>query len=239
MKSLFDVTALWLRRSLRTLVLLIAALLASETAAFYLSLRAYAAAGLEQVLLRSRIPLLAAVGLLLLCARLFIIGGEFSSRQSYTLRRLSVSPRGGFLARWAACTVCFVILWGAQTAIALWLCFLYKKFGPPELWSPQAVLLALYRSAFLHALLPLRDAALWVRNALVCLALGASAARMPARKKHSALPYLAVLTVCWFRGELGGLMPLLLILMSLIVIAAALFRAFSTGEEEDDAAQTT
>lgn len=234
MKSYLSVTALWLRRSLRPLALLLSALFALETAVFWLALRVWAAWGLEKCLAESLIGLIAAAGFLLLCAWLVYVGGEFSARQSYTLRRLSVSPFGGFLARWAACAACFAILWGAQTAIALWLCALYKRLGPAENWSAQTVLLAFYRSPFLRGLLPLREAGLWVRNALICLALGAAAARMPARRKFGALPYPAVLTVCWFRCELGGfVLPLLLSLLCGIVIAVELYKA-AAGEEGDD-----
>ena len=234
MKPYLSVTALWLRRSLRPLALLLAALFALEPASFWLALRARAAWGLEAVLAASHVGLIAGAAFLLLCAWLFYVGGEFSARPSYTLRRLSVTPLGGFLARWAACGVCFAIFWGAQTAAALGLCLLYKRLGPPELWSAQAALMAFYRNAFLHGLLPLHDTTLWVRNALLCLALGAAAARMPARRKFGALPYPAVLTVCCFRCELGGfVLPLLLSLLCGIVIAVELYKA-AAGEEGDD-----
>ena len=234
MKPYLSVTALWLRRCLRKLALLLAALFVLDAAAFFLALRGHAREGLEAVLAAAHVGLIAGAAFLLLCAWLFYVGGEFSARPSYTLRRLSVTPLGGFLARWAACGACFAILWGAQTAAALGLCFLYKRLGPPELWSRQAVLLAFYRNAFLHGLLPLHDTTLWVRNALLCLALGAAAARMPARKKFGVLLHSAVLTAMWFRCEPGCLvLPLLLILLCGIVIAVELYKA-AAGEEGDD-----
>ncbi len=239
MKRYLSVTALCLRRCLPPLCVILAALFAAETAAFLLALRVHAREGLEAVLAASRVGLIAAAAFLLLCAWLFYVGGEFSGRQSYTLRRLSVTPLGGFLARWAACSACFAIFWGAQTAAVLGLCFLYKRLGPPELWSAQAALMAFYRNAFLHGLLPLHDTTLWVRNALLCLALGAAAARMPARKKFGALLHSAVLTAMWFRCEPGGLvLPLLLILLSLGVIAVELYRAAAREEGDDREAQT-
>ena len=240
MKKGMTVAALWLRRSLRPLALLLAALFALDAAAFFLALRGRAPEGLEAVLAASHVGLIAAAVFLLLCAWLFYIGGEFSARQSYTLRRLSVTPLGGFLARWAACGVCFAILWGAQTAAAIGLCLLYKRLGAPELWSGQAVLLAFYRNEFLHGLLPLHEAAVWVRNAFLCLALGASAAHMPSRtKKIRAFPLLAILTVCWFRHAPGSfVLDLFLFLLGAIVIGVELYRAAARGEEGDDDAQT-
>ena len=235
MKRYISVAALCLRRCLRPLILLLVVLFAAETAAFWLSLRVHAPEGLETVLEYSYIGLIAAAGFLLFCGWLFYIGNVFSVRQDYTLLRLSVTSLGGFFARWAAFAACFLILWGAQTAIALWLCFLYRRFGGhPELWSAQAPLLAFYRSPFLHALLPLRDTLVWVRNAIACLALGAGAAHMPAQKKFGGFPYLAILTVFWFRHALGSfVLDLFLIVLGLIVTAVELTRAAARGEEDE------
>ena len=239
MKGYFSVTALWLRRSLLPLIALLAALFAAQTGAFFLALRGQGQAGLEAVFAAAHPGLIAAAAFLLLCAWLFYIGGEFSGRQSYTLRRLSVTRLGGFLARWAACSLCFLILWGAQAATVLWLCGLYRRFGAPELWSGQAVLLALYRSAFLHALLPLHDAAVWVRNAFLLLSLGAAAARLPNGKKPGFFPCWAILAVCWFRHELGSVFSdIFFIGAGAVVIAVELYRAAAREEGSDYAAQT-
>lgn len=239
MRRYLSVAALCLRRCLLPLCLILAGLFAAETAAFWLSLRAHAAAGLESALAGSRIGLLAALGFLLFCGWLFRIGNVFSVRQDYTWSRLSVTRLGGFFARWAAFTACFVVFWGAQTAIALWLCFLYRKLGDPALWSGQAAMLAFYRSAFFHALLPLRDTLVWVRNAVLCLALGAGAARLPARRKFGGFSYLAVITAFWFRHALGSfVLDLFLILAGLVMIAVELYRAAAQEEGEDYATQT-
>ena len=240
MKRCLTVTALWLRRSLRPLVMLVFVLFAADAAAFFLVLRGHAREGLEAVLAAAHIGLIAAAVFLLLCAWLFYIGGEFSARQSYTIRRLSVSPLGGFLARWSACSACFVILWGAQTAAVIGLCLLYRRFGPAELWSGQAVLLASYRNEFVHGLLPLHDAVVWVRNAFLCLSLGAAAARMPSQtRKIGIFPLLAILTVCWFRHALGSfVLDLFLFLLGAIVIGVELYRAAARGEEDDGVTQT-
>ena len=121
----------------------------------------------------------AAVITLLLCA----VGCDGAARSGYTLRRLQVSEKTVMLLQWGSNCVLYLLLWGAQLAVALGLCRVWAEMWP-GLVNQQTVFLAFWRSEFLHPLLPLQDTGLWLRNAVAVVTLGAAAAVYPYRQRR-------------------------------------------------------
>ncbi len=103
------------------------------------------------------------------------IGPMGGTRPDYTLRRLSVPPRKVFLIRAAHNTLWYLVFWGVQLAVALGLCLLRQRLFP-AIRGRQDVLLTFYRVPYLHALLPLGDWFLYVRNLLFFALMGCATA---------------------------------------------------------------
>lgn len=98
-------------------------------------------------------------------------------KSSYTLLRLKLTWRQQFALRTGYNILCLALVFLAQAAFAAALCLRYGELLPEEFASPQLLFLTFYRSAFLHSLLPMAEAAIWVRNLLLLLAFGMEAAR--------------------------------------------------------------
>lgn len=117
------------------------------------------------------IPLICGITFLTL---LFLLcyGGDSSPSTGYTLGRLSIPEEGAVLWRGAFNALCLLLFWAVQTAVALALLSWYAASIPPEYRSGQTVFLALYRSPFLHNLLPLDHWVRYLRNGVLAVSLG-------------------------------------------------------------------
>ena len=100
----------------------------------------------------------------------------------------------------------------------------------------QTVFLAYYRSDLFHALLPLDDIIIWIRNFLVCIGLGIAAAAFPYRQREgkfgSEIVVLVCLSLVWFVSGLGNYQLDVLLLSGFIITAMeAIYHVFSTEED--------
>ena len=200
MKKQLSVFALHARAAIGRLALVLLGMLALDTAAYVLfGLRGFRASltGSELVTALRVIFSLGLVACQLLLAACFGAG----SRYGYTLRRLRVSQRELFLWQAAHNAVCYFLLLAVQTLIVLALCRVYAA-QDPDMVNSQTVFLAFYRVPFLHSLLPLADGWRYVRNAVLCAALGVCAAAFPVQQRQGNRGFAAViltaLTVLFF-----------------------------------------
>ena len=203
---------------------------AAEGVLFYAafqSARALGPYGLELVITESRLALVCLAGFLGVCALLSLSGCELrGGRLGYTMKRLSI--REETTAVWWAVynVLVFLIFWAAQLAIALALCYLYTLKADPAYVSSQTVYLAFYRQKFLHSLLPLEETSRYLRNAVLAVGLGVTAACLPVRQRSGmrsvAVILLAALTAAVFPAEMGSFWnDLMLMLATLAVTAGA------------------
>lgn len=125
------------------------------------------------------------------------------SRWGYTLDRLQISGRRQMLIKLTYNILCFLLLFGVQAWVGLWMCGQYADRMPGELVSPQLVFLAFYRSPFLHNLIPLAEIGKWVRNLLMILALSADLAICQRRRNFVQMYALLMLSVTWMTVDIG------------------------------------
>ena len=93
-----------------------------------------------------------------------------------TLMRLRIQGKRLFLIKAAYNVLCLTMLYAVQIWLAIGMTWLYRRSLEPGQASPQMLFLAFYQIGFLHGLLPLAEAGKWVRNILMLLALGTTAA---------------------------------------------------------------
>ena len=171
-------------------------------------------------------------GLLLVCAALILPGLDRGTKTGYTLRRLSVGERALTLAWGGQNALLLLFFWGSQTAAALLLAWQYLATMGAEISGAQTLFLAFSRSPYLHALLPLWDWPLLLRNAAACAALGMSAAALPFHWRHGrkswALFPLAVLAAwcfpCGMDAAVGSTFALTIYGAALALTAANVWR---------------
>ena len=102
----------------------------------------------------------------------------------------------------------------------------------------QTLLLTVYGGKFLHHLLPLRDATVWVKNLLLtalCAAAAAQFSHAQRRGHFSIAPLLALaLTILSFFFPMGSSTTLLVCLVTALALGITLCQ-FQKGETDDDA----
>ncbi len=101
----------------------------------------------------------------------------------------------------------------------------------------QTLLLTVYGGKFLHHLLPLRDATVWVENLLLtalCAAAAAQFSHAQRRGHFSIAPLLALaLTILSFFFPMGSSTTLLVCLVTALALGITLWQ-FQKGETDDD-----
>ena len=192
MKKHLSVLCLTARSSVYKMVLILPLMAAVQAVLFWFYLQEgmkTAAAGIANAPLESLFdkPLLSAVFFAAFLAVTFFLcrtGCGLGAQPGYTLDRLSVSPRTVWILQATYNTAVFLLLWFAEAAVSLGLCTLYMHAADSAAVSAQTVFLATYRSEFLHAVLPMYDAALWVRNLVFALTLGTVTATFPYKQRR-------------------------------------------------------
>ena len=207
MRQHASVFTLLARSTVYKLLGIFAGLLLAETALFFL-LGLPAGVGIEKVLGASGLRWVFAGALLLVSLLLSTTGTDAGGKSDYTLRRLSVSRRALFLWQVGYNFLVFLVLWAVQALFAYGLCLLCVE--KLEITSSQAILLAFYRDDFLHALLPLDEVSLTVRNLIYCGALAVACACHPVRQRRGRNGLFPVIALAAAGGilcpsELGSL----------------------------------
>ena len=198
------------RGSIYKILAILAIMTGAEVALFLRSLNRslrqnpLVSAGFVPVLNYSGAVIVFMVALCLIPAVLFLCETEHGgSRWGYTLDRLLVSDRHQTLTRFVYNILCFVLFFGVQAWVGLWMCRLYAERMPGELVSPQLTFLAFYQSSFLHNVLPLAESAKWVRNVLMILALSAELAMARRRRNFGLIGMLPSLSILWMVEDVG------------------------------------
>ena len=157
---------------------------------------------LESTVQAGKLSLVFGGGLLLMCAVLVLPGMERGSKTGYTLRRLAADERVLTLLWGGLNALLLLIFWGCQTAAALALSRYYFQTFQADSFNQQSLFIVFSRSPYLHALLPLWDWPVMLRNVLCCAALGLAAAALPFHWRHGRKPWtllpLAVLAAVLF-----------------------------------------
>lgn len=235
MKKYISLFALWTRQCVYKFFLLLLVMAAAETGLFYLQISA--GKTLEQALEYGRPGLAFALAFLLLWALLCSTGCQGSGKLGYTLGRLRVSSRAGFLCHWLHNSVYFFLLWFAQTGIMLGLCEMHRYLSGVD-YGPQAVLLASYRVDFFHSLLPLADWGVYVCNCIMALALGAATAHFSAmeRRGSRAVAGIILATVCAvsFKRAMGSSGSAIMGIFSFVMMAWCAVRGMGIPEGDTD-----
>ncbi|MBM6725070.1 hypothetical protein [Pseudoflavonifractor phocaeensis] len=193
---------------------------------------------LEETVRVSGLSLAFAAGLVLVCAVLVLPGTERGAKTGYTLRRLAVDERVIVMLWGGVNALLLLLFWGVQTAAALALARYYLHTLPAEFSNHQSLFFAFSRAPYLHALLPMWDWGLTVRNVLGCAVLGLSIAALPfhwrhGRKAWSTFPLviLAAFTFpCGMDGSAAYGVQLIILCMTGILTTFGVWRRHEDEE---------
>ena len=190
----------------------------------------------ERVVEQSGLFLCFAIALVLITAVLCLPGCAFGSQTGYTLRRLRIGERATFFHQATYNILVYLFFLATQAVVLFFLGLYYTRTVPEAFVTNQTLFLAFYRNEFLHAVLPLSDWTLWLRNAFTVAALGFCAAEFPYRQRRGgyalAVGGLVLYFVVFFRQEVGDLFHCMLTLaIDLAVIGETLYTVYRRGKE--------
>lgn len=196
-------------------------------------------ANLEKMFARSAFGEYLAAGFVIITFFLCLTGHQANT--GYTLQRLSVSEKLTFIYQAIYNVLIYVILVASQIILAYFLSKYYISTVPQETVSNQTLFLAFYKSEFLHALLPLEDTALWIRNVLLALCLGFSVAQFPYKyrrgKFEATVIAMVMYIIVYFKSEIGDIFKIASIsVITLMIGAEVVYTIFIKNEEEEEEA---
>ena len=183
-----------------------------------------------------------AVGFAALLAVLSLNCCGYGAKTGLTVRRLRIGEDSLCLWWTLYNAVCVLFYWAVMAAVCVAVVKLridtvqmpYGSYTP----GPQTLLLSVYSGSFLHHLLPLRDAAVWLENLLLTALCAASAARFShaqRRGSFSIAPFIALaLTVGSFFFRMGSSTTILLCVVAAAALGITMMQ-FLKGATDDDA----
>lgn len=237
MRRHLSVLGLWTRNRLGKVLVLLALTAVLETVLFGTQLYIRPERTVAELL--RGVPLTCGAAFLGLFSLLTYCGDERKAA-GYTLGRLAVSEGSALGWKGVFGFVCFLLFWAVQAAVGLGLCVWYAAAVGPAHSSAQTVLLAFYRTDFLHSLMPLAEGAGYARNLLLAAGLGLETAVSSWRMRRGGRglmgPLLAAATALTFTQRvMGGPTRTLWLGLAALFIAGLDAMLVLTGGEEEAA----
>lgn len=245
MKKHLSILLLYTRSSLFTVLALLAAMAAAQLAYYQAEIESIVARhtanttapiSLEDTLDSAPLLLIFALAFLLIIVVLAIPGCRLGSRTDYTVARLSLDERTLYAWQTAYNAAILLLLWATELGTVLACIQIYAEALPAYV-TPQSTFLAAYRSGLLHALLPLEDVFLWMRNLAVVAGLALATARVPICRRAGKIPFavfIMAMTALFFPRPLGDpATDFLIAWPTAAVIATSLWLTFRKEEYDD------
>ena len=171
----------------------------------------------------------------LLGALIGTTGPSKGSKAIYTMNRLGLSENQMTLVFGAVFTGYFLLYWAIQIAVCYGFFVWYSRF---TLVGSNAWMLACWRSEWLHTLLPLGEWWGYLRNTVICLSFGFTAAIGSQLMRRGKYPFAFLVppVLCLFllSGRIGsGGMDILLSAL-LLAFTIGFFFTVKGGREDED-----
>ena len=183
---------------------------------------------LDHVIAESRAPIVCAVGFAAIAAVMSLTGCGYGVKSGYTVRRLRVKESRATLL-WGIYHAALLVVFWAVLAVTIYT-VLRLRMGmetpvSTDNCGPQSMLLLSYTDTFLHHLLPLRDAAMWVLSVASVLAVSFGSVAFSCcqrRGQFSILILVAVTdTILSFFCRIGSNVIFLLMALQLVLASGA------------------
>ena len=157
------------------------------------------------------------------------------SKTVYTMNRLGLSELQMTLVFGGVFTLYFLLYWALQLGLMYAYFVWYSRFS---LVSSNAFMLACWRSEWLHTLLPLGEWWGYLRNAVICLSFGFSAAFGSHLFRHGKLPLASLfpplLCAVMLNGRVGNAYPNIGLTLLLTAFTVGYFFVLKGGRENED-----
>lgn len=157
------------------------------------------------------------------------------SKTVYTMNRLGLSELQMTFVFGAVFTLYFLLYWAIELGLMYAYFVWYSRF---TLVSSNAFMLACWRSEWLHILLPLGEWWGYLRNVIICLSFGFSAAFGSHLFRHGKLPLASLipplLCAVMLNGRVGEAMTNIGLTVLLTAFTIGFFFVLKGGREDED-----
>ena len=171
---------------------------------------------------------------------LYMLGMDIgkSVKTIYTMNRLGLSENQMTLVFGLVFSGYFLLYWAFQIALCYGFFVWYSRFA---LVGSNTWMLACWRSEWLHTLLPLGEWWGYLRNTVICLSFGFTAAfnmQRARREKHATVSLFKIVppVLCLFllNGRVGERGPATALIFLLILFGIGDWFALKGGREDED-----
>ena len=171
---------------------------------------------------------------------LYMLGMDVgkSVKTIYTMNRLGLSENQMTLVFGLVFSGYFLLYWAFQIALCYGFFVWYSRFA---LVGSNTWMLACWRSEWLHTLLPLGEWWGYLRNIVICLSFGFTAAfdsSRARREKHATVSLFKIVppVLCLFllNGRVGERGPATALIFLLILVGISDWFALKGGREDED-----
>ena len=171
---------------------------------------------------------------------LYMLGMDVgkSVKTIYTMNRLGLSENQMTLVFGLVFSGYFLLYWAFQIALCYGFFVWYSRFA---LVGSNTWMLACWRSEWLHTLLPLGEWWGYLRNTVICLSFGFTAAfnmQRARREKHATVSLFKIVppVLCLFllNGRVGERGPATALIFLLILFGIGDWFAWKGGREDED-----
>ena len=171
---------------------------------------------------------------------LYMLGMDIgkSVKTIYTMNRLGLSENQMTLVFGLVFSGYFLLYWAFQIALCYGFFVWYSRFA---LVGSNTWMLACWRSAWLHTLLPLGEWWGYLRNTVICLSFGFTAAfdsSRARREKHAMINLFKIVppVLCLFllNGRVREIGPAAALIILLILVGISDWFALKGGREDED-----
>ena len=177
------------------------------------------AGSLEDAFAKAGVALAFVIALSVLHAS-FCLRGALGAKSALPYARLGLPRRQLLRLQAEQNALCFFLLWAWQAlaalALAAWWCRAH-----PDASGAHTIFVATYRVSLLHAVLPMGDWLLWLRNLAVCLALGVCAAKAALTRRATGPMIVGVLAAIFFPVPAGGAVYIAILQIAILFVAAS------------------
>lgn len=159
--------------------------------------------GLERIVDGSHMIWGLAAGFLLITVILCWSGCNIGSNQGYTLRRLQISETAVWVLQAIYNGLCYFLLWASQVAVLFVAGSMYAKEAANL--TNQTIVLAFYRNAYMHSMLPLADGLGWFLLVLMLVGCAVATALFPYQQRRGKVSFgviaiVATIVILFPRG---------------------------------------
>ena len=192
---------------------------------------------LESLVEKSKVAVVFLAAFALICLVLYWAESERKGTNTfYFYDRLSITKKQRIISLSIYNLASILLLIFAEVLTVLGMGKIFEYLVPAEYESVQMYFMALYKSEFLHCLLPMADIFKWIRNIILFAACALEIASSACQRRKTWGVFLIIILIIFgFMQKIGtfGAVDIIMILTAGVCIAVDVYKIWFGGQGDD------